>query len=58
MSKNTRESLAAQWPAIYALHEQESKETYQDTVKKGNTQTYSEFVEEMRAGWIKEMLSR
>lgn len=58
MTRNTRESLALQWPGIFKLHEQETKECYQASVRSGNTQTYSVFVEEMREGWIKEMLAR
>ena len=59
MSRNTRESLNAQWPGIYAIHERETKETHAELVDKGAiTQTLEEFVEEMKEGWIKDMLSR
>lgn len=57
--RNTRESLNLQWPGIYALHERESREIHAELVEKGKTQqTYDEWIEEMKEGWIKEMLSR
>lgn len=58
MIRNTRESLLIQWPGIYELCKRETLETYQDTVRRGNKQTYSEFVEEMKEGWIEEMLKK
>ncbi len=59
MTHNTRESLEKQWPGIYAIHERESRETHADLVAKGKTtQTYDEWVAEMKEGWIKEMLKK
>ena len=55
MSK-TREQLAAEWSRLYPLYKHETLKTYQDSVAKGNTQTYSEFVETIRKDWIEEML--
>ena len=59
MTRNTRESLEAQWPGVYAFHERESREIHADLVEKGKTtQTYDEWLAEMKEGWIQEMLKR
>ncbi len=42
MTLNTRESLGPIWPRVYA-----------DTVRRGNTQTYEEFITEMKEDQIK-----
>lgn len=59
MTRNTRESLEKQWPGIYAIHERESRESHADLVSRGKiTQTYEEFIAEMKEGWIEEMLAK
>lgn len=58
MTRNTRESLEKMWPSVYAVNERESREIHADLVRKGNTQTYEEFIAEMKEGWIKEMLAK
>ena len=50
--------LIAEWALIYATHKLETLRTYNGTVAKGNTQTYSEFVEEIRKDWIEEMMNK
>jgi len=54
----TREQLEAEWTRLYYMHKRETLETYNDTVRKGNKQTYSEFVEDIRKDWLKEMLKK
>ncbi len=44
MTLNTRESLGPIWPKVYA-----------DTVRRGNTQTYEEFIAEMKEDQLKRM---
>ena len=59
MTRNTRESLEKMWPGVYALMERESRETHAGLVEKGKTtQTYDEWLAEMKEGWIQEMLKR
>lgn len=54
----TERDLEAEWARIYALHRVETLRTYRETVEKGNKQTYSEFVEDIRKDWIEEMRKR
>ena len=58
MTRNTRESLEKMWPGVYAINERESREIHAGLVRKGSTQTYEEFIAEMKEGWIKEMLKK
>ena len=51
----TEERLAREWLLHYAAHKQETIEVYNITVRGGNKQTYSEFVEEIRKEWMEEM---
>lgn len=50
--------LMAEWLIIYAENKAETLRTYNDTVRHGNTETYSEFVEEIRKGWMEEMMNK
>ena len=54
----TREQLEAEWARLYPMHKKETLETYNDTVRRGNKQTYSEFVEAVRKDWVEEMLKK
>ena len=58
MTRNTRESLEEMWPRVYAINARESRKTHAELVRKGSTQTYEEFIAEMKEGWIKEMLKK
>jgi len=40
------------------MHKKETLEAYNDTVRRGNKQTYSEFVEAVRKDWVEEMLKK
>ncbi len=47
------------WPGVYVIGEREARETHAELVAKGHTtQTYEEFIAEMKEGWIKEMLKK
>ena len=59
MTRNTKESLEAMWPSVYAIHEREARETHAELVEKGKTtQTYDEWVVEMKEGWIEDMMKK
>ena len=47
--------LWAEWRLQVEAHSEETMETYLATVKGGNTQTYEEFMEELRVDWFVEM---
>ena len=53
-----RKRLEREWALIYATHKDETLRTYQDSVRKGNKQTYSEFVEDIRKDWMEEMMKK
>lgn len=58
-NKNTREHLEKMWPGVYAINERESREIHAELVEKGKTtQTYDEWIVEMKEGWIQEMLKK
>lgn len=59
MTRNTRESLELQWPAVYEPNRRESLEIHAELVRNGKTQlTYDEWIAEMKEGWIQEMLAK
>jgi len=51
-----RKELADEWVRLHSIFKKETFDTYNDTVRKGNKQTYSEFAESLRKDWIEEML--
>jgi len=56
LSEMKRRRLEREWVLTYATHREDTVKAYKETVAKGNTQTYSEFVESIRKDWIEEMM--
>ena len=58
MGGNTRESLNKMWPRLQAMHELDARRTYQAALRRGNKQTYEDFIEKIKENWIKDMLTK
>lgn len=53
--KNLEERLESEWKVLCIRHYNETLEIYNEGVRSGNTQTYSEFMENIKKKWFKEM---
>jgi len=53
MKMKKKQKLEREWDSLYILFKRDTLETYQDTVRKGNTETYSQFIEGIKKDWMK-----
>lgn len=50
-----KQKLEREWDSLYILFKRDTHKTYQETVRKGNTETYSQFIDGVKKDWMKKM---
>ena len=50
--------LSREWEILMRDYRKETRDSYDDTVNKGNTQTFEEFKEEMKIKWFSDMMKK
>ena len=58
MKTTKSHQLEREWSVLYVLFKNDTLKAYNHSVRGGNTQTYSQFVNDIKKDWMKEMSGR